>query len=100
MPKCGVRRRRVRSSPWLSLLGDHRVSGGGLLGGRETKRTHRRERGERVARHGSSEPTGSDRFRSSRSFSGKATCVRRTDATPGGLHIRGGSTHGGSRVCA
>jgi hypothetical protein len=31
MPKGGVRRRRVRSIPWLSLLGDSSVSGGGLL---------------------------------------------------------------------
>jgi hypothetical protein len=30
MPKCGVRRRRVRSIPWRSLLGDYSVSGGGL----------------------------------------------------------------------
>ena len=40
-PKCGVRRRRARGMPWLSLLGDYSVSGGGLL---EIKRTHRRER--------------------------------------------------------
>ena len=28
-PKCGVRRRRARGVPWLSLLGDSSVSGGG-----------------------------------------------------------------------
>jgi hypothetical protein len=70
--------------PWRSLLGDHRVSGGGLRCFLATKRTPRRERGERVARPGSRAPTGSDRVRASLSFSGKATCVRRTDATSAG----------------
>ena len=30
LPKCEVRRRRARGIPWLSLLGDSSVSGGGL----------------------------------------------------------------------
>ena len=102
LPKCDVRRRRARGIPWLSLLGDsqrvRRRSPSFFLGDQE----------DTPIDSGVDEPHGTGPVsprvatasRSSPSFSGEATCVRRTDSTSGGLHTLGWCAHGGSLVCS